>query len=54
LVRNPERERPLRRHRWENNINMDIREIGWGGVDWIHLTQDRDLWQAHVDTVLNT
>jgi hypothetical protein len=34
--------RPERR--WENNIRMDRREIGWGGVDWLHLVQDRDQW----------
>jgi hypothetical protein len=36
--------RPLRRPRcqWEDNITVDIREIGWWGVDWIHLAQDRD------------
>jgi hypothetical protein len=39
----PEGKRPLRkpRHRWEY-IRMDLREIGWEGVDWMHLTQDRD------------
>jgi len=30
------------RHRWENNIKMDFREVGWGGMDWIDLAQDRD------------
>jgi hypothetical protein len=30
------------RHRWEDNIRMDLREIGWGGMDWIDLAQDRD------------
>jgi hypothetical protein len=30
------------RRRWEDNIKMDLREIGWGGMDWIHLAQDRD------------
>jgi hypothetical protein len=38
-------------HRWENNIRLDLREIGWGGVDWIHLAQDRDKWWAVVNTV---
>jgi hypothetical protein len=39
LVAKPEGKRPLRRprHRWEDNIKMDFREIGWGGVDWMHL-----------------
>jgi hypothetical protein len=32
---------------------MDLREIGWGGVEWIHLAQDRDRWQAVVNTVIN-
>jgi hypothetical protein len=31
-------------HRWEYNIGIDLREIGWEGVDWMHLTQDRDQW----------
>jgi hypothetical protein len=38
---------------WENNIKMDLREIGWGGVDWIGLAKDRDRWRALVNTVLN-
>jgi hypothetical protein len=40
----PEEKRPLGRpkHRWEDNITMDLREIGWEGVDWMHLAQDRD------------
>jgi hypothetical protein len=47
--------RPLRRpkHRWENGINMNLRQIGWEGMEWIHLAQDRDLWQAVVNTVIN-
>jgi hypothetical protein len=32
--------------RWEDNIRMDLREIGWEGVDWMHLAQDRDQWQT--------
>jgi hypothetical protein len=46
--------RPLGRprHRWEN-IRMDLREIGWGGMDWIDLAQDRDQWRALVNTVMN-
>jgi hypothetical protein len=38
--------RPLRRpsHRWEDNIRMNLREIGWEDVDWTHLTQDREQW----------
>jgi hypothetical protein len=47
--------RPLGRprHRWEDNIKVDLREIGWGGMDWIHLAQDRDQWRALVNTVMN-
>jgi hypothetical protein len=39
--------------RWEDNINMDLRETGWGGMDWIDLAQDRDQWRALVNTVMN-
>jgi hypothetical protein len=39
--------------RWEDNIKMDLREIGWGGVDWIELADDRDKWWALVNTVMN-
>jgi hypothetical protein len=44
LVGKPEGKRPLGipGHRWEDNIKMDLREIGWGGMDWIDLAQDRD------------
>jgi hypothetical protein len=40
----PSHSRPLvrGRHRWEDNIKMDLREIGWKGVDWIHLAEERD------------
>jgi len=41
------------KHRWENNIRMDLREIGWKGVDWIYLAQDRDQWRAVMNTVMN-
>jgi hypothetical protein len=44
-------ERP--RHRWEDNIKLDPREIGWDGVDWIDMAQDRDQWRALLNTVLN-
>jgi hypothetical protein len=40
------------RHSWEDNINMDIREILWGAVYWIQLAQDRDQWRAVVTTVM--
>jgi hypothetical protein len=55
LVGKPERKRPVRRprHRWEDNIKMDLGETGWGGMVWINLTQDRDQWRALVNTVLN-
>jgi hypothetical protein len=43
--------KPIRR--WEDNIRMDLREIGWGGMDWIDLAQDRDQWRALVNTVMN-
>jgi hypothetical protein len=39
--------------RWEDNIRIDIRELGWEGVDWIHLAQDRYQWQALVNTLMN-
>jgi hypothetical protein len=55
LVGNPEEKRPLGRprRRWVENIKMYLREIGWDGMDWIDLAQDRDQWRALVDTVLN-
>jgi hypothetical protein len=37
----------------EDNIKMDLREIGWGGMDWIHLAHDRDQWKVLVNTVMN-
>jgi hypothetical protein len=36
-----------------DNIKMDLREIGWDGVDWMNMAQDRELWRALVNTVLN-
>jgi hypothetical protein len=47
--------RPLGRPRgrWVDNIKMDLLEIGWGGVDWIALAQDRDKWRALVNAVMN-
>jgi hypothetical protein len=55
LVRRPEGRRPLGRPRcrWEDNIKIDLREIGFGDVDWIHLAQDRDRWRALVNTVMS-
>jgi hypothetical protein len=50
-----EGKRPLARpkRRWEDNIKMGLREIGWDGRDWIHLAEDRDCWRALVNTVMN-
>jgi hypothetical protein len=47
--------RPLGRprRRWENNINMDLRETGWGGMGWIELAQDKDQLGSLVNTVIN-
>jgi hypothetical protein len=55
LVGRPEGRRPLGRprHRWDDNIKMDLREIGFGDVDWINLAQDRDRWRAVVNTVMS-
>jgi hypothetical protein len=53
-VAKPEGKGPVRRprHRWEDNIKMDLRERGQGGMDWIHLAQDRDQWRALVNMVM--
>jgi hypothetical protein len=55
LVGKPEGRRPLGRprRRWVENFNIDLREIGWDGVDWVDLAQDRDQWRALVNTVMN-
>jgi hypothetical protein len=55
LVGRPEGKRPLgrSRHRWEDNIKLDLREIGIDGVNWIQLAQDRVQWQVFVNTVMN-
>jgi hypothetical protein len=55
LVAKPEGITPLGRHRcrWEDNIKMDLREIRWEDVEWIHTAQDMDQWQAIVNTVMN-
>jgi hypothetical protein len=42
-----------RRRRWVDNVKMNLREIGWGGIDWIDLAQDRDQCRALVNTVIN-
>jgi hypothetical protein len=54
LVWKPEGRRPLGRprRRWEDNIKMDLRVVGWGGMDWINLAQDRDRWRALVNAVM--
>jgi hypothetical protein len=41
------------RRRWEDNIRMDLREIGWEIVGWMHLAQGRDQWRAVVNTIMN-
>jgi hypothetical protein len=55
LVGKPEGKRPLGRprHRWEDNIKMDLQEVECGGVDWIGPAQDRDRWRALVNAVIN-
>jgi hypothetical protein len=55
LVGKPEGRTPLGRprRRWVDNIKMDLREIGWDGVDCIDLAQDRDQWKPLVNTVMN-
>jgi hypothetical protein len=53
-MRKPEVQRPLGRPRckWVDNTKIDLREIGWDGMDWIDLIQDRDQWKALVNTVM--
>jgi hypothetical protein len=55
FVGKPEVKGPLERprHRWENNIKMYLREIGFGDVDWVHMAQDRDRWRPLVNRVMN-
>jgi hypothetical protein len=55
LMGKPEEKRPLGRPRrsWEDGIRMDVRDIGWGSVEWIQLAQDRDRWRAVVNTAMN-
>jgi len=55
LVEKPEGKRPLGRprHRWEDNIEMDLQEVGCVGMDWIDLVQDRDRWGTLVNAVMN-
>jgi len=55
LVGKPEGKRPLGRprRRWEDNIKMNLQEVGCGGMDWIELAQDRDRWRTLVNAVMN-
>jgi hypothetical protein len=55
MVGKPEGKRPLvgPRRRWEDNIKMDVEEVGGGRGDWMELSQDRDRWRALVSTVKN-
>jgi hypothetical protein len=55
LVERAEGKRPLGRprHVWENNNIMGLRDLGWGIVDWIHMSQDRNQWLALVNTVMD-
>jgi hypothetical protein len=55
LVVKPEGRKPLGRprRRWVDDIKLDLREIGWGGMDWIDLAQDRYRYRALVNTVMN-
>jgi hypothetical protein len=55
LVGKPEGKRPLgkSRRKWQDNINMDLQEVGCGGVDWIKLAQGRDKRRALVNAVMN-
>jgi hypothetical protein len=54
LVGKTEGKRPLGRprHRWVDNIKMDLQEVGSGGLDWIELAHDRDRWRALVNAVM--
>jgi hypothetical protein len=55
LVGKPEGKRAIRRprHRWVDNIRMDLGEVGWGDVDWIGLAKDRNRWRALGNSALN-
>jgi hypothetical protein len=55
LAEKPEGKRALGRLRlrWEDNIKMDLQEVGCGGMDWIELAQDRDRWRTLVNAVMN-
>jgi len=55
VVRKPEGKRPHGKPRcsWEDNIQIDHQEVGYGGLDWIELAEDRDRWLALVNAVMN-
>jgi hypothetical protein len=55
LVGKPEGKRPLERprSRWEDDIRMDLKELGWEDADWMHLAQDYDQWRALINTVMH-
>jgi len=55
LVGKPEGKKPLGRprRRWEDNIKMDLQEVGCGGMDWIELAQDKDKWRVLMTAVMN-
>jgi hypothetical protein len=55
LVGKPEGNRPLERprHRWKDNINMDIQQVRCGSMEWIELAQDSDSWRALVNVIMN-
>ena len=54
MVGRPERKRPLERpkHRWEDNTKIDLKEVGWGDMDWIDLAQETDRWRVFVNEVM--
>jgi hypothetical protein len=54
-VEKPEGKRPLRKHRciWEDNIKIDLKEIGSGSIDWIPLAQNKDYWRVLLNTVIH-
>jgi hypothetical protein len=53
LLRKSDGKRLRNKHSWENNIKMDLREMGWSGMHWIDLAHNRDRWRALVNTVMN-
>jgi hypothetical protein len=55
VVGKPEGKIPLGRprHIWEDNIKMDLQKVGFGGMDWIKLAQDRERWRAFANAVMN-